>query len=866
MQFHEVVTFAVKKFFNNELTKSKTRKKYEPRKASVCQEDLDAISKLDEKQRTAFETIIYKFQKRIEVTSGIAASIRPGGRTAHSRFKIPLDLVEGSICRVSKQISLASLIKDCKLIIGDEALMAKRADVEALKDLLQDLTDSTELFGGKVIVLAGDSRVRQTLPIVHKLHLKESIRAFLHPAFAEFLFKIGEETEYVSFDETIDPNDQTNTNYEDFLHSLTPNGAAFGDFSCTLSRQTTVNIMKAANQDISADVNNLFGQRLHKADKHKLFHPPSNTQRIALMILVNMRKFSGSVRENETDLDNWMFKTLSVGFANVLAYGWRWFYSLRDIQLNSTMRNSVYQRLKFTLTSWTEGDHCEIVNFLGLKVTTSYGFGGKVSSVNSRVLKLILQREDFTGKMNMVVSWNDVNRIIERLTSWKAKALSIGGRITLIKSILGSLPIYYLSLFKAPLKIINLLESIRSIFFWGFKDSQRRISWVKWKSILLDKELGGLGVGCLHSKNLSLLGKWKWRFLDEGHALWRMVITEFYGPDGGFGTSTGGAIGGVWADILKAVKHIEDIDSSFNVSFILKISNGSNTSFWKDHWCGDGSRLMDVFPRLYALESFKDCKINDRWHCLDGIWSGNWSWRCPPRGRALDELSNLVSRIGNLSLDLDRVDKWSWAGETSGVFKVKILSKKIQNLSLNNFSLGKHHYWNSWIPRKVNICVWRASLDRLPSRANLAIRGIDHSSTSCRFCETELEDIDHSLIRCPYVTKVWRKVWSWWNLTPPNSFPSFSISDVALGNFLISPDGCPRLSKVMQGVFQCSLWAIWKWRNKLVNSQSDDSSIIKDDDIFPSIQRLSKTWISARIPLKSVNWNCWIARPSDLFV
>ncbi|GKB49844.1 ATP-dependent DNA helicase RRM3-like protein [Tanacetum coccineum] len=124
-------------------------------------------------------------------TSGIAASIRPGGRTAHSRFKIPLDLVEGSICRVSKQISLASLIKDCKLIIGDEALMAKRADVEALKDLLQDLTDSTELFGGKVIVLAGDSRVRQTLPIVHKLHLKESIRAFLHPAFAEFLFKIG---------------------------------------------------------------------------------------------------------------------------------------------------------------------------------------------------------------------------------------------------------------------------------------------------------------------------------------------------------------------------------------------------------------------------------------------------------------------------------------------------------------------------------------------------------------------------------------------------------------------------------------------------------------------------------------------------
>ncbi|GJY68887.1 RNA-directed DNA polymerase, eukaryota, reverse transcriptase zinc-binding domain protein, partial [Tanacetum coccineum] len=221
---------------------------------------------------------------------------------------------------------------------------------------------------------------------------------------------------------------------------------------------------------------------------------------------------------------------------------------------------------------------------------------------------------------------------------------------------------------------------------------------------------------------------------------------ELFSPDGGFGTYIGGAIGGVWADILKAVKHIEDIDISFNVSFSLIIGNGSNTSFWKDHWCGDGSRLMDLFPRLYALESSKDCKINDRWHCLDGIWSGNWSWHCPLRGRALDELANLVSRIGNLSLDSTRVDRWSWAGETSGIFKVKTLSKKIQTLSLNNFSLGKHHYWNSWIPRKVNICVWRASLDRLPSRANLAIRGIDLSSTSCPFCEIELEDIEHSLI------------------------------------------------------------------------------------------------------------------------
>ncbi|GKB02539.1 RNA-directed DNA polymerase, eukaryota [Tanacetum coccineum] len=295
------------------------------------------------------------------------------------------------------------------------------------------------------------------------------------------------------------------------------------------------------------------------------------------------------------------------------------------------------------------------------------------------------------SKMNRVVGWNEVvNRVRVRLSSWKAKALSIGGRLTLIKSVLGSLPLYYFSLFKAPMKILNLLESIRSRFFWGFKDSGRGISWVKWKAILLDKEFG--------------------------NALWRMVITEFYGPDGGFGVISGGgsAFGGVWINILNAVKRIGDIDISFKKSFILKIGNGYSTSFWKDRWCGDGSRLMDMFPKLFALESFKDCKISDRWHCLDGRWCGNWAWRSPPRGRALDELASLATRIGNLTLYSDGADKWSWAGEASSIFKVKTLSKKIQNLLLNNCLL----------------------FYVLP------------------FCESVVEDIDYSLIRCPYVIKL----------------------------------------------------------------------------------------------------------------
>ncbi|GJT10444.1 putative RNA-directed DNA polymerase [Tanacetum coccineum] len=346
--------------------------------------------------------------------------------------------------------------------------------------------------------------------------------------------------------------------------------------------------------------------------------------------------------------------------------------------------------------------------------------------------------------------WNAViNRFRDQLSSWKASTLSIGGRLTIVKSVLGGLPIYYLSLFKAPVSIINTLESIRSRFFWGFKESNHGISWVKWNSILLDVDKGGLGVGSLLAKNLSLLGKWKWRFLTENNALWCQ------------------------GDIIKAVKTIENIDASFKNSFMIKIASGSQTSFWKDPWCRDGSRLMDIFPRLYALELSKECKVIDCWSVINGVWCGTWSWRIPPRGRVLDDLASLVSHLDSFTLSSSGQDKWSWTGDVSGTFKVSSLTSTIQNHILGNCVIGRKHKWISCIPRKVNVCVWRASLNRLPTRSNLSVRWVILPSIMCPLCDDEVEDIEHCLIKCSRVLPYWKKVWSWWNLPSPVVFPSF---------------------------------------------------------------------------------------------
>lgn len=124
------------------------------------------------------------------------------------------------------------------------------------------------------------------------------------------------------------------------------------------------------------------------------------------------------------------------------------------------------------------------------------------------------------ANMRLEKNWSPViEKFKNKLSVWKAKHLSFGGRLTLIKAILSSLPLYYLSLFKAPVKVINKLEGIRRRFQWGGSLNERKNHWVAWDVVINPKDYGGLGVGSLHMANLSLLAKWWWRLKVEDDSI-----------------------------------------------------------------------------------------------------------------------------------------------------------------------------------------------------------------------------------------------------------------------------------------------------------------------------------------------------------
>ena len=116
-------------------------------------------------------------------SSGIASLLLPGGRTAHSRFKIPLNLNEDSLCFIKPNSDLSNLVKKTSLIIWDEAPMIHKHAFEALDRSLKDVMKSDNPnnfhlpFGGKTIVFGGD--FRQTLPVVPNGSRQDIVNASL---------------------------------------------------------------------------------------------------------------------------------------------------------------------------------------------------------------------------------------------------------------------------------------------------------------------------------------------------------------------------------------------------------------------------------------------------------------------------------------------------------------------------------------------------------------------------------------------------------------------------------------------------------------------------------------------------------------
>ncbi|GJZ86898.1 RNA-directed DNA polymerase, eukaryota [Tanacetum coccineum] len=240
------------------------------------------------------------------------------------------------------------------------------------------------------------------------------------------------------------------------------------------------------------------------------------------------------------------------------------------------------------------------------------------------------------------------------------------------------------------------------------------------------------------------------------------------------------------------------IDLPFNVSYSL--SNESNS---KRSQLAIRGTLVDgewiVYP-LAVKSSFSGIPIDNSltlshlFFADDAIFVGKWDslnihtivnvLKCFHLASAIygeDDALNSPSSLSKRSPWLDIIREVTVLC-TKGINLLKFNSQKGGQQSLEatyEFSLKyvwqliddsillKEEVTTRWVkvmPIKINVFAWRVHWDKLPTRLNLSLKGIDISTIVCPLCHASVESGSHIFFSCPMARQLWGKLMRWWEL------------------------------------------------------------------------------------------------------
>lgn len=90
-----------------------------------------------------------------------------------------------------------------------------------------------------------------------------------------------------------------------------------------------------------------------------------------------------------------------------------------------------------------------------------------------------------SGRRSRKLDWDIlIAKVRGHLISWKARQLSLGGRLTLMNSVLSAIPTYWMHIFRLPSYVVKEIDRIRRDFLWtGLDIDNPKCRLVGWKNI-----------------------------------------------------------------------------------------------------------------------------------------------------------------------------------------------------------------------------------------------------------------------------------------------------------------------------------------------------------------------------------------------
>uniref|UniRef100_A0A2N9HE33 Uncharacterized protein n=1 Tax=Fagus sylvatica TaxID=28930 RepID=A0A2N9HE33_FAGSY len=300
--------------------------------------------------------------------------------------------------------------------------------------------------------------------------------------------------------------------------------------------------------------------------------------------------------------------------------------------------------------------------------------------------------------------WDPILEKMERkLAGWQRMYLSKGGRVTLIKSTLSSLPTYYLSLFPIPSSVALRIDKIQRDFLWGGIGDGKRFHLINWHQVCQPLKFGGLGFRNIRIFNQALLGKWLWRYGTETDAFWRSIIFSKYGdPQGGWITREAHGPYGV-----SLWKHIRKDWERFARHVYVEVGDGAKTRFWTDSWCGQGS-LKDGYPELYRIARNKEALVKDHMQYHNERVSWDFNFTRHAQDWELDAVASFLELLSSSSVKGYGEDRLCWRGASKEGFKVRSYYKYLSSSA--GTAVPWKRIWKTNAPPRVAFFVWVAAM------------------------------------------------------------------------------------------------------------------------------------------------------------
>ncbi|KAL8159999.1 LOW QUALITY PROTEIN: hypothetical protein V2J09_001536 [Rumex salicifolius] len=344
------------------------------------------------------------------------------------------------------------------------------------------------------------------------------------------------------------------------------------------------------------------------------------------------------------------------------------------------------------------------------------------------VTRDLVTNKTFDGLLDKVKAW---------LLGWKCRTLSLAGRVTLTKAVLGSLPVYSMNSLRLPVGTFNRLNQISCSFVWGECDGKRKMC------------------GLISVKRSLKVGRLGWWLMSNRAGIWGNRILQTKSTKESY----------IWNGIKWSLQEVIKKGKQWNVN------NGVTCRYWANSW------LLDTPLERLAITSIALQLLNRK---MSDFWIQGHGWNWDLLHDSLPSSILLKLAAFRINEDIEQVDVITWGPSDNGDYSTASAYEldRVKQQSLDpHISKALKRIWKIKVQERIRFFLWQVVLGKVLTNAEIflwqvvlgkvltnAERFRRHLSSSdlCTRCRAPPETLLHLFRDCDVVKRKWLK------LVPPD--------------------------------------------------------------------------------------------------